>query len=103
DDRAEGAVALEAQGDELTLQVFRQKARQQQRAGERAAEGVSGDGSEIEQAPRRLHGLRGLRGDDAEVPAFRHPLDQSIVQPIGFVHWSSAKRTGSPLASMKSS
>ena len=82
DDDAERAVALEAEGDVLVLEVLVEETRQQQRAGERAAEGVGGDGSEIEDLARRLDGVGRLRGEDPEVAAARHPLDQPIGRSV---------------------
>src|SRR5205807_2092327 len=51
-DDAEWPIAFEAQRDVLVLHIFIEQARQQERSGERAAEGVGGDRSEIENLAR---------------------------------------------------
>src|SRR5439155_24719227 len=52
---------------------------EEQRARERAPEGVGGHGRKVEQPARGLDRVRRLRCQNAKVAAARHPLNQSVV------------------------
>jgi hypothetical protein len=67
----------------LVAHVLVEEAREEERAGHDAAERVGGDGSEVEDLPRRVDGGRGLRGDDAEVAVDGHSLNNAVLSLHG--------------------